>query len=902
MQLTKGQRFGHYEIVDALGKGGMGEVYRARDTRLNREVALKLLPASVSADADRVARFKREAQLLAALNHPNIAHVYGVEESGDTSALVMELVDGIDLRHKVARGPLKEKEALSIAVEIAAALEAAHERSIVHRDLKPANVMLDAEGRAKVLDFGLAKSSSTEQDSNNSNSPTLTSPIDLTQGGVILGTAAYLSPEQATGRAADKRSDIWSFGCVLYELLSGKRAFEAADVHTTLAAILAKDPDWTAIESASPAVVRVVRRCLEKDRKRRYADASDVRIDLEECRNALATGAIAQPAQPRTPWWGVAALATMVAVAGLGLAAWSWLDRPEPPKSIRVEIDLGASVSLATVQGPAAVLSPDGTRLVFVGQPRTLGSVQQLYMRRLNELKATPMPGTEGAMSPFFSPDGQWVGFFAGAKLRRISVGGGGAVDLADAPNGRGGSWGDDDQIVYMPDFYAGLWRVPAAGGEPAQLTKPVNASGTHRWPHVLPGSKAVIYTRHSVLTGYEDADLVLQPIPSGEPSVIQKAAYFGRVLASGHLAYMQKGTLFAAPFDLNGLRVTGDAVPVQDDIANGAFWTGAAQFSASDDGLFAYVSVQGTATPMSWHSSSQATTTLRATPSMWSDPRFSEDGRRIAMSIYDGRRSDVWIYDWSRDALSRLTPPAYPSFKPAWTADGTRIAFTMIRSDVGMFSIGWQRADGSGEVQRLTQGASPQMANSFDPSGRQLALSELDPKTSFDIRIMSIDGSEAAGWKPGAVRDFVKTSAVEIEPMFSPDGRWIAYASNESGQFEVYVRPFPGPGSAWQVSRNGGGFPVWSRKGRQLLYATPDQRIMSVDYETDGRSFTAAPPRFWTEKRHSLLGPVVNRSFDLHPDSQRVAMSVAPDEQSAGDRIVLLTGFFDELKQRVPR
>ena len=900
MQLTNGQRLGHYEIVVALGKGGMGEVYRARDTRLNRDVALKLLPDSVSADADRVARFKREAQLLASLNHPNIAHVYGVEESGDTNVLVMELVDGMDLRHRIARGRLTTKEAVAIAIDVAAALDAAHERGIIHRDLKPANIMLDTEGRAKVLDFGLAKSSGADSEVADANSPTLTSPVNLTQGGVILGTAAYMSPEQATGRAADKRSDIWSFGCVLYELLIGKRPFEAGDVHTTLAAILATEPDWAALDCAPASLKRIVRRCLEKDRRRRYADLSDVRIDLED--SLTPSGVFDEPARARGPSkLAVAAIvASLLAIVAAGLAGWTLAARPVTLPALKLEVDLGMPVSLVTVQGPGAVLSPDGSLMVFVGQPRALGGGQQLYLRRLDALSATALPGTEGAMSPFFSTDSQWVGFFAGAKLKRVAVGGGAAVDVADAPNGRGGSWGDDGHIVYMPDFFSGLWRVPATGGQPVKLTSPAQESGTHRWPHVLPGSKAVIYTSNTTLLGYDDADLVLQPIPTGEARVIQKAAYFGRVLPSGHFVYMQRGTMFAAPFDIGGLRITGDAVPVHEDIANSAFWTGAAQFSVSDTGMLAYVSVESSASPVSWVSASQQISALRPTAAMWSDPTFSRDGSRLAMTLHDSRRSDIWLYDWSRDALSRLTLHPYSSFKPVWTADGRRVAFSMPRSgDAAVFNISWQRSDGSGELQRLTQGVNGQIASSFDPTGRHLALIELDPKTSFDIKVMPISGDEVSGWKPAAALDFVKTPAVELEPMFSPDGRWIAYASNESGRFEVYVRAFPGSGGVWQISRSGGSYPTWSRTGQRLLYATLDQRLMSVDYETDGRSFKASTPRFWTEKRHQLLGPVVNRNYDLHPDGQRIAMSVAPDEHAAGDRVVVITGFLDDLKRR---
>jgi serine/threonine protein kinase len=898
MQLTKGARLGHYEIIGAIGKGGMGEVYRARDTRLNRDVAVKLLPDTVSADVERVARFKREAQLLASLNHPNIAHVYGVEESGETRALVMELVDGSDLRQRLTRGRFTTKEAVALAIDMAAALEAAHERGIIHRDLKPANIMLDTQGRAKVLDFGLAKASQ-EDDPDEANSPTLTSPVNLTQGGVILGTAAYMSPEQATGRAADKRSDIWSFGCVLYELLTGKRPFDGGDVHTMLATILAKEPDWSALVRLPAGLQRLVRRCLEKERRQRYADISDVRLDLEDCMTGATATTAVITSSSRSLW--IAAGAAMLVAAGLLAMALtqSAVDNSRTPTTLQV--DIGAPVSLVTAQGAGAVVSPDATLLVFVGQPHSAGSLPQLYLRRLDQLAASVLPGTAGAMSPFFSPDSRSVGFFASGKLKRIAVGGGGAADLADAPNGRGGSWGDDGHIVYMPDFYSGLWRVPASGGPSVRLTTPRGASGTHRWPQVLPGSTGVLYTSHTLLTGYEEADLVVQPLPGGDPVVVRKGAYSGRVLATGHLVYMQQGTLFAANFDASTLRVVGDPVAVLEDVANGAFWTGAAQYSASDVGLLAYLPAGTTTSPVSWMSADGERSLLRPTPASWSDPKFSDDGRRLAMTIIDRSRSDVWVYDWQQDAMTRLTLHSSAAFKPVWTPDGNRVAFTFARAEEGIFNVAWQRADGSGQVQHLAQGRNAKTATSFHPSGRFLAINELDAKTNYDVLVIPLSGDESAGWQPGPPQDFVRTPAVELEPMFSPDGRWIAYASNESGRFEIYVRPFPGPGGVWQVSNGGGSFPTWSRSGSRLLYATLDQRLMVVDYETGINSFKPSPPRLWASARHRQLGPVIARNYDLHPDGRRAAMSLAADEQ-AGDRIVLVSDFLSDVQRRLSR
>jgi serine/threonine-protein kinase len=761
--------------------------------------------------------------------------------------------------------------------------------------------MLNDDGRAKILDFGLARADLVNESDDASATPTITSPAPLTQAGTIVGTAAYMSPEQATGRPVDRRSDIWSFGCVLYELLTGTRAFAQDDVPLVLEAVLTKDPDWTALERCPPSVQRLVRRCLAKDRRRRFADMSDVRLDLEDSLSGEFVPLTAPiPSAVRSnpiPW--IVAAVSAVSVLALVAASPPWR-RAVPQPQVMLDVSLGAPVSLVIAQGPGAILSPDGTVLAFVGQPRTTGSMPQIYVRRLDSLTAAPLVGTEGAMSPFFSPDGQWVGFFAGSKVKKAALSGGGAIELADAPNGRGGSWGDDHHIVFMPDFYSGLWRVPASGGTAVRVTTPADNSGTHRWPQVLPGSKAVIYTSHSILTGYEEASIILQPLPAGEPVVLQQGGYFGRYLASGHLVYMHEGSMYAAPFDLKTMRRTRDAVPVLDDVANGAFWTGAAQFSASENGRLVHLSGTDLATPIAWQHQDGAPSSLRAAASSWSDPAFESTGDRMALTVFDGRRSDVWLFDAASDAMTRLTRQDYSAFKPVWTPDGSRVAFTAARGDRGVFIVAWQRADGSGEVQALSQGENGRTAVSFHPNGRFLAINELDPTTSFDIKIVEIRGNEAEGWSPEPPQLFLKTAAVELEPMFSPDGRWIAYASNESGRFEIYVRPFPGPGGVWQVSRAGGTFPTWSRARPELIFSTLDQRLMSSSYVADGQSFRAAPPRAWSPTRHQLLGPVITRNFDVHPDGKRAAISLAPDENAAGARIVMIMDFFSELARRV--
>jgi serine/threonine-protein kinase len=911
MSLAPGVRFGAYEVISLVGAGGMGEVYRARDKRLGRDVAIKVLPDSFASNADRVARFEREAQMLASLNHPNIAAIYGLEQDGAHTGLVLELVDGPTLADRVARGSIPVGEALQIAKQIAEALESAHDIGIVHRDLKPANIKLTADGRVKVLDFGLAKASQASDSgfaaSDLSNSPTITSPAMMTRGGVILGTAAYMSPEQAKGRPIDKRTDVWAFGCVLYEMLSGKRAFDGEDVADLLAAVLTKEPDWNAVDRRTPpAILKLLRRCLESDRKRRLADIADARLEIEDALN----GSRVTSETPRTTEssrtssltivpWAVAALALLT--SGATLLLWApWRDTPLQPLT-RVSAELGAPVSLVTTQGPGAILSPDGTTLAFVGQPVSGAAVPQLYVRRLDQLSAQALAGTEGAMNPFFSPDGRWIGFFAGGKLKKIALAGGAPIALADTPNARGGSWGDDDHLVYMPDFYSGLWRVSASGGEAAAITTPVRPSGTHRWPQVLPGSRAVLYTSHTSLTGYENADLVIQPLPSGTAKIVQRGGFHGRYLSSGHLVFMKDGSLFAARFDLSSLERVGESVPVLQDVAGGGFWTGAAQFAVSETGTIAYVPGSNAALPVQWINETGTVQPLRSTPANWADPAFSPDGRQIAMDISDGRQSDIWIYDWAADAATRLTLDPGTDFKPVWTPDGSRIAYTSTRG-AGNFGIYWQRADGTGDVQRLSEGSNGQVSGAWHPTQRHLAVTELHPDTSFDIVMIPIEGDEASGWKPGKQSAFIATPAVEIEPVFSPDGKWLAYFSNESGRFEVYVRPFPGPGGTWQVSTGGGTFPTWSRTRPELLYATLDRRIMAARYTVPGGSFRVAPPRLWTNVQHQLLGPVVNRNFDLHPDGTRVALAQVPDVRASNaDKVVMSFNFFDELRRLVP-
>ncbi len=921
MALSAGTRLGPYEILSALGAGGMGEVYRARDTKLNRDVALKVLPADFALDADRLARFKREAQVLASLNHPNIAAIYGFEDSGDTHALVLELVEGGTLAEKLAQGSglkaqgLPLDEALPIARQICDALEAAHEQGIIHRDLKPANIKVRADGTVKVLDFGLAKlaesAGSRQQAAGGALSMSPTLSMQATQAGIILGTAAYMSPEQAAGKAVDKRSDLWAFGVVLLEMLTGKPVFTGETVSHVLASVLKDEPAWTTLPANTPASIRrLLRRCLEKDRKERLSDAADARLEIKEALTTpsidsqVASGA-SVGVQP--PGWRRALPWAVASVLGVGLAVvlalWAPWRTSAPPAPLRMNVDLGADASLVVDQGAAAVLSPDGHLLVFAAQ-KSAGGDSQLFVRRLDQLQATPLSGTDGARNPFFSPDGLWVAFFAGGKLKKISVTGGAAVTLCDAPNGRGGTWADDGTIVFTPDntVQVRLLRVSSAGGTPQPVTTLAPGETTQRWPQMLPGGKALLYSGAPTQTAWEDASLVVQPLPAGERKVVQRGGYYGRYLPSGHLVYLHEGTLFAAPFDLDRLEVTGQAVPVLEGVIASPGITGGAQVAVSGTGTLVYLPGQTVTAdaPIVWMDRGGKTLPLRATAANWTNPQFAPDGRRLAVDIFD-KQVDVWVYEWARDTLTRLTFDPANDLKPVWTPDGRRIVFASQRNG-GVFNLYWQGADGTGDVQRLTESKATQYPASWHPSGKFLAFAEQSAQTAYDVMILPMEGDEASGWKPGKPTVFLNSPFNEQEPMFSPDGRWVAYQSNESGRYEVYVRPFPGPGGKWQVSTAGGLVPTWSRTRRELFYSAPGNRIMVATYTVDGDSFHAAKPSVWSETPFAPR-PLLQRSFDLHPDGDRFALAAAPDAQNVVklDKVVFIFNFFDELRRLAP-
>jgi len=911
-RLQPGSTLGPYRVDALIGAGGMGEVYRARDTKLNRDIALKVLPESLTRDADRLARFTREARVLASLNHPNIAAIYGFEDGADVHGLVLELVEGPTLADHIARGALGLQDALAIARQIADALAAAHDHGVIHRDLKPANVKVQDDGTVKVLDFGLARPVQDDLSSDSPplcppQSPSIMSPV-VTAVGVILGTAAYMSPERAKGGPAGKRSDVWAFGCVLYEMLTGRRAFEGGDVSATFASVLTSQPDYTALPTDTPAAIRrLLRRSLEKDPKRRLSDMADARLEIDEAQ-ALA-GADASPeARPRaTPLiqgalpWAIAATLAIALISAVVL--WSpWRAAPLPV-SQHLIVDLGADAVLSSSVGgvPQLAISPDGSLLAFVGER---DRVDRLYLRRFAQLQAVPLV-TSPVSDPFFSPDGQWVGFFsiADRKLKKVPVAGGAAVAICDttAIHPRGASWGDDDFIVFNPyeEPWAPLLRVPAAGGKPEPISTLSEGEVAHRWPQVLSGGHAVLFAAYGTQGGIDASNIVVQRLPSGPSKVVLPGAHYARYLRSGHLVYAQGATLFAVPFDLNRLEVTGQPAAIVQGVM--AFrLSGAASFDVSGTGSLAYVAgdLAGSDAAMMWMRADGTMTVMRAAPRDWRAPQFSPDGKRIAFHLDDGRQLDVYVYEWARDFTTRLTfGPAVDS-NPVWSPDGRTIVFASSRGVKQLANLYWVSADGSGEIHRLTESNDRQIATSWHPSGKYLAFEQQIARQQWDLMLLPMEVSGSGEWTPGTPTRVLSRIAQRPAAVFSPDGRWLAYTSNESGRSEVFVRSFPGPGAQWQVSASGGSVPTWSRRRNELFYLSPDSHLMAVSYAIEGDTFRADRPRRWTEQPiNERPGP---RSFDVHPDGDRVLVGGDVTARPKGDKIVLVSSFFDEVRRRL--
>jgi serine/threonine-protein kinase len=868
----------HYRIISKLGEGGMGEVWRATDTKLNRDVAIKILPDAFAQDAGRMARFAREAQVLAALNHPGIAVIHGVEER----ALVMELVPGPTLAERIAQGPIPLDEALAIAKQIAEALEYAHERGIVHRDLKPANIKITPESRVKVLDFGLAKAMTGEVAATDpASSPTLTMRAGASVAGMILGTAAYMSPEQARGQNVDRRADIWAFGVVMFEMLTGRMLFAGATISDTLAAVLKTDVDLSEI----PEHVRnVVEKCLRKDARRRWRDIGDVRLALEE--GVPATSPV-QPQRSVLPWAIAAGLAA-ISVAGW-LVVWR-ATRPVDHPLTRLSVDLGPTAM--TGLNLTAAISPDGRRLVF--RAREPDGKQQLATRVLDQAHSTLLPGTEGGSDPFFSPDGQWIGFFAGGELKKISLQGGSPVTLCSAYIAQGGGWGEDENIIAAMGAQTLLYRIPATGATRRPFTKLGPGELTHRWPQVLPGGHAVVFTASPSLTAMDNANIEAASLKTGQVKILQQGGYFGRYLPSGHLVYVHQGALFGVKFDVERLEVHSAPVPLVEDVAANPV-TGGGQFDFSTTGTFMYAAGKNAAQAWQvvWLDGSGKMQPLVAASGAYIHAHVSPDGQKLAFI----EKGDIYIHDLERDTATRLTF-SVDANSPVWAPDGKHLVFQSISNGR---RISWLRSDGAGDPQVLLETANPSTPWSLSRLGR-LAYHERNPETGLDLWTLPLDLTDPDRPKPGKPEPFLRTPHDESVPRFSPDGRWIAYRSNESGNNEIYVRPYPAAnGGKWQISTAGGLYPLWSDNGRELFYETPDYRIMVVDYKVEGASFVFGKPQLWSDKQLFHAGTM---NLDLAPDGKRFAV-LAPVENAGPEKgsvhVVILENFFDELKRRVP-
>jgi Tol biopolymer transport system component/tRNA A-37 threonylcarbamoyl transferase component Bud32 len=890
MPLASGTRLGAYEVLSAIGAGGMGEVYKARDTKLHRDVAIKVLPDLVAADSDRLARFEREAQVLAALNHPNIAQVYGLEDSSSVRALVMELVDGQTLSEVLAaergRGmPLAR--AWPLAAQIADGLAAAHERGIVHRDLKPANVIVRSDGTVKLLDFGLAKAfwpASTDA----MNSPTVG---DATEAGLVLGTAAYMSPEQARGRPVDRRSDIWAFGAVLYEMLTGQSCFGRETVSDTIAAVLTSDPDLTRVPAPAR---RLLTLCLEKDPKKRLSDIGDARF-LVGGSNSEAGSEAASKAW--IPW----TIAGVVAAAALGLTAT--LLRPQPADRPLVRFDLDPQGEIPASAFGGLAFSPDGSRIVVPVKGPDGHTV--LAVRQVDQPDTTVLQGTEGADQPFFSPDGERVAFFAAGKLKSVPIQGGAPAIIADVRSPRGGWWGQDGAIIVALINTSGLWRVTQDGGPPQPLTTLQEGELTHRWPQVLPGNTAVLFTAHSgSLNSYEDATIAVQPLPGGTRKTLWRGGYYGRFIPTdgkrGHLVFIQRGVLYAARFDANQLVLEGTPVPILQNVAADSA-SGAGRFDWAMAGMFAFRHGTGVeAWSIAWLDSSSKMQPLLSKPVAYYSPRLSPDGRKLAVGIDNGKRMDLFIHDFERDTTSPLTFSGETNTDAIWAPDAAHLAFRSRSS--GAFALWWIRADGAGSPQPLASGQIEDLsANALSPKGDRLIYAQSDPATDSDIWVIPIDVSDPDHPKAGPAEPFLRTPASETRPAFSHDGRWVAYTSNDTGVMEVYVRPFILPasenGSKWRISTTGGFFPIWSRNGRELFYLSPENRIMVSDFVVRNNSFVASKARLWSSQQLLSVGYT---NLDLAPDGKRFAILPAPATR-ANVRLTVLLNFFDELRRRVP-
>jgi serine/threonine protein kinase/Tol biopolymer transport system component len=896
MAILPGRRLGPYEILSAIGAGGMGEVYRARDTRLNRIVAIKVLPAHLADRAELRERFDREAKTIASLNHPHICTLYDTGHQDEIDFLVMEYLEGETLSQRLLKGSLPLAQVMQYAIEISDALDKAHRKGVTHRDLKPGNIMLTKTG-TKLLDFGLAKLKQEAVPPNVSLSDLPTGNDPLTAEGAIVGTLQYMAPEQLEGKEVDARTDIFAFGTVVYEMATGKRAFEGDTQASVISAIMSSEPPpMSSLQPMTPpALDRAVKRCLAKEPDERWQSANDLTNELKW----IAEAGSQVTSVPSPPAKGIRSLgrealmlagsAMLLVGAVVGFAVWNLKPTPAPPSLpvSRLALNMPPGQQLAGLEnGPALALSPDGTRLAYVARQ---GGTQQIYLREMDGLEASPIPGTEGAVNPFFSPDGQWVGFFAGGMLKKIPVNGGVAVTLGVASNPAGASWGSQGTIAFAPTTVSVLQQVSDTGGAPQALTRLEASEITHHWPELLPGGRAVLFASSGNAASWANPQVVVQLIGASERRDLFQGGTNPNYAPSGHLVFAQAGSLMAVPFDSQRLAAMGAAVPVVEGVFQSPT-NGAAQYSLSSTGSLVYVSggVQAPERKLAWVNRNGAEQLLPAPPRAYVVPRLSPDGRRLAISITE-QETQIWQYDLLRDTLTRFTFEGNSNLVSVWTPDGKRIAFNSNKE--GANNIFWQLSDGSGGLERLTIGEYLQAPSSWSTDGQLLAFFEVNPTTQRDIWVLRISDRKA--------EPFIRTRFDEAVPRFSPDGHWLAYISNESGRYEIYVQPYPGPGGKWQISTDGGTEPAWNRNGRELFYRSGD-KMMAVDISTQP-GFAAGKPRMLFQGRYEPA-PFPTTNYDVSPDGQRFLMLKPVDQaEAAPTQINVVLNWFEELKQKVP-
>ena len=912
--LPAGTRLGSYEIVSALGEGGMGAVYRAHDPKLNRDVAIKVLLPAVANDPDRLARFSREAQILASLNHPNVAHIHGLEDADGVRALVMELVEGPTLADRIAQGAIPLDEAMSIANQIADALEAAHARGIIHRDLKPANIKVRTDATVKVLDFGLAKAMDTSSAASvgATTSPTLS--MHATEAGIILGTAAYMSPEQAKGKPVDRHADIWAFGAVMFEMLTGQRAFSGSDISDTLVSVLRDEPDWSALPAGTPpSVTQTLRVCLRKDPKQRVGDISAVRLAMEGAFDSAPLPSPA-PSHPPAPSLRGLPLAAGAALAvGIVVGAVTWLatrPEPQPPPSVTrfaIVPPAAQAIGISGLDRDLAI-TPDGTAIVYRAGAAGGGQVPaQLIVRRLDQLAAQPITNAAAARNPIVSPDGRWIAFFDRGDLKKVSITGGPAITLCKTLGAsRGASWGDDDTIIFAtPDTTTGLSSVPARGGEPKVLTKPDTSQREmdHVFPSILPGARAVLFTITSAQA--EDAQIAVLDLHSGERKTLVRGGSHAQYVETGHLVYAAAGSLRAVRFDLARLDTVGDPVPVVEHVAMGN--TGAADFAISRHGTLVYVPgdvAAPTERRLVWVDRKGREVPITAPPRPYVMPRLSPDGTRLVLDIRD-QDFDIWTWDLVRQTLTRVTVDPTLDQQPVWTPDSRRIVFSSNRG--GVSNVFWRAADGTGPDYRLARGMNAQAPSAVTPDGTQVIAHQISARTNFDIvqfalsKAIRSPNGEPAEPDQGASDPLVQTQFNEFNAEISPDGRYIAYQSDESGQFEVYVRPYPKVNDGrWPVSSGGGTRPAWARTGRELFYMDAANTLTAVPVQMTAATFTAGSPVKVFEAKYAT--PVAYRTYDVSPDGQRFLMiKEASTDKVQSPSLVVVEHWFEELQRLLP-